>query len=91
MVRTHLQDIRAARRVRGRERFPAARKIYNSKRWASLRVKVLLRDLFCVRCRVELSSCVDHIIDIESGGDPWDMANLQGLCAECHGRKTAGV
>jgi 5-methylcytosine-specific restriction endonuclease McrA len=31
---------------------------------------------------------VDHIIGIEHGGQPYERANLQGLCKQCHGIKT---
>jgi len=32
---------------------------------------------------------VDHITRIADGGHPFDPANLQTLCEECHGNKTA--
>ena len=31
----------------------------------------------------------DHIIPLEDGGDPWDLANGQSLCHTCHSEKTA--
>lgn len=67
---------------------PARPRIYSTKRWRMLRLKVLRRDPICVECRAELSTEADHVIAIEDGGDPWKMSNLQGLCSSCHGRKT---
>jgi predicted kinase len=38
---------------------------------------------------------VDHIKPIESGGDPWQMSNLQTMCFDCHqskrGREAHGL
>ena len=31
---------------------------------------------------------VDHVIPLDKGGDPWDLANLQALCRDCHIKKT---
>ena len=64
------------------------RKVYNSKRWAMTR-KVALHTQPLCPCG-EIATDVDHIIPIEQGGDTWARANLQGLCAQCHGRKTRG-
>ena len=59
------------------------------RRWNRTRRRVFDRDGY--RCR----SCgkagrleCDHVTPIQHGGDPWDMANLQTLCAPCHIRKT---
>lgn len=46
----------------------------------------------CVMCeakgRVSVAEEVDHIIPLFKGGaDEW--CNLQGLCKECHAKKTA--
>ncbi|WP_425301263.1 HNH endonuclease [Nocardia wallacei] len=32
---------------------------------------------------------VDHIVNVGSGGDRYDWANLQSLCRICHAAKTA--
>lgn len=90
MVRSHLQEIRKARRARARARFAESKKVYNSRRWQRIRRRVLLRDVFCRRGCGELAAHVDHIVDIANGGDPYDLDNLQALCARCHGQKTAG-
>ena len=31
----------------------------------------------------------DHVIELQDGGELLDPANIQLLCAPCHGRKTA--
>jgi len=38
--------------------------------------------------RVTEAYAVDHIVGKAQGGTD-DMGNLQALCRECHGRKTA--
>lgn len=52
---------------------------------------VLARDPICKKCNRCPSTHADHIKPHK--GD-WalfcDMANLQGLCASCHSKKTAG-
>lgn len=67
---------------------PAPR-IYGTKRWRILRLKVLRLHPVCQACESELATDVDHRTPIEDGGAPWTLANLQALCARCHGRKTA--
>jgi 5-methylcytosine-specific restriction endonuclease McrA len=57
----------------------------------------------CARCNLQLSEIVDHIVPAlvaiqqarDSGKFPFDkyagyflLSNLQGLCRECHYRKT---
>jgi 5-methylcytosine-specific restriction endonuclease McrA len=36
-----------------------------------------------------IATDVHHIVDLADGGDPWSRANLEALCAPCHGRTTA--
>jgi len=31
----------------------------------------------------------DHVVELRDGGELLDKANVQILCAACHGRKTA--
>lgn len=68
-------------------------RLYDSQRWKRLRKLVLTRDPLCVECRkknrVTAACHVDHIVSISDGGNPFDLANLQALCASCHSRKTA--
>lgn len=57
-----------------------------------LRAAVLRRDPLCVRClaagRATVSTEADHIVPVHKGGSN-DLSNMQGLCADCHRRKTA--
>jgi 5-methylcytosine-specific restriction enzyme A len=73
------------------------RKIYKTAAWRRVREAVLQRDPLCTIAKkcVErfgtavASEVVDHRIPIRSGGDAWDMNNLQGACQTCHNWKTA--
>ena len=56
--------------------------------WQRLRKLILIRDPLCMACGRRPSKHVDHIRSKRSGGTD-DAANLQGLCAICHSRKTA--
>jgi 5-methylcytosine-specific restriction protein A len=51
-------------------------------------VLILARDPICRICKVEASTVADHIVPLRRGGD-WGLENGQGLCASCHGKKTA--
>jgi 5-methylcytosine-specific restriction endonuclease McrA len=55
--------------------------------WRRLRATVLREQPLCAVCRTEWATDCDHI-----NNDPTDnrRENLQGLCHECHSRKTAG-
>jgi 5-methylcytosine-specific restriction enzyme A len=55
------------------------------RRW---REEVLTRDPVCRMCCRRPSTVADHIISRRKGGAQFDLANGQGLCATCHGRKT---
>ena len=35
------------------------------------------------------ADCVDHVVALNAGGDPYDVRNLMALCNEVHGRKSA--
>jgi 5-methylcytosine-specific restriction enzyme A len=63
------------------------RHIYNSKRWRVLRRWYAFHHPHCATCGT-LATDIDHITPIANGGDPWNPAGLQALCAPCHGRKT---
>lgn len=67
-------------------------RIYDLERWDRTRRLVLREEPVCRHClaieRTSLSTDVDHIIPMSEGGDAWDRVNLQGLCRECHSRKT---
>ena len=74
-----------------------------SARWQKVRAKAIARCPMCARCNLQLSEIVDHIVPAlvaiqqarDSGKFPFDkyagyflLSNLQGLCRECHYRKT---
>ena len=67
-------------------------KIYSTKAWKTSRKAALYRDDgWCVRCKEAPAVLVDHIKEIKDGGSPYDLSNLQCLCARCHAKKTAEV
>ena len=65
-----------------------AQSIYNSNRWRKVRNLKLQQDPLCELCRPEvvIGSTVHHIKEIKDGGDPYDMDNLQTVCAACHNK-----
>jgi len=58
-------------------------------RWERVRQAVFSRDGFrCCECgRYGPLEC-DHIKPLVLGGAPWDPANLQSLCPDCHAAKS---
>ena len=59
------------------------------KLWQRLRRRVFVRDRYrCRECQRPGRLECDHLVPLESGGDPWGPANLQTLCRGCHVRKT---
>lgn len=55
-----------------------------------LRVLVLARDPICRMCNRAASTIADHIVPHKGNWTLFcDMANLQGLCENCHSLKTA--
>ena len=67
--------------------------IYYSNRWKKLRQSYAEKNPLCEHCLkhdiLEPMAVVDHIKELEDGGDPYDYDNLQSLCHSCHNRKTA--
>jgi len=55
--------------------------------WTFLRRYVAARDGKCVRCGSTGDYEIDHIIPHSKGGHPFDPANLQRLCSNCHNVK----
>lgn len=57
--------------------------------WNSIRARVLVRDKY--RCKLRLDDCliqareVDHIIP----GDDHSLTNLRAVCSKCHARKSS--
>jgi len=59
------------------------------KDWKTTREQALARDgKHCVQCGAAATE-VDHIVEIQDGGEEFDLANLRSLCHRCHARKTA--
>ena len=73
-------------RTKERTTSRAGRAIYRSKRWQVTRNTVLSEHPFCPCGRI--AEHVHHIKDIADGGLPWDLSNLQALCASCHSKIT---
>jgi 5-methylcytosine-specific restriction protein A len=78
-------------REKEQQRYNAdTRKWYYTKDWKLLRQLTLAKDPVCVQCKVAPSTLVDHVVPHR--GDRalfFSLGNLQGLCARCHGQKTA--
>lgn len=53
--------------------------------WQQRREVVLNRDRVCVICRAAPATQVDHAV----AGDDHRLANLRGVCAPCHARKSS--
>ena len=49
---------------------------------------ILSRDPICVMCKKARATQADHIMPITRGGSQWSYDNGQGLCHQCHSRKT---
>ena len=77
-----------------KQRITETNPLYASKRWRKYREAILMRR--GPRCEVcghvplfEREIHVDHIKPIADGGEIYDETNLQLLCIQCHGKKTA--
>jgi len=69
---------------------PAWEKWYSRAHWRRLRTLVLARDPVCKMCNRAASTVADHIKPHRGVWELFcDLLNLQGLCHECHSRKTA--
>ena len=70
------------------------KKLYSLKEWKQLRVTLLKENPYCVWClsvgRLRIAKVIDHITAHEGNLKLFlDFSNLQGLCKECHGIKSA--
>jgi 5-methylcytosine-specific restriction protein A len=65
------------------------RQVYNSKRWRLTRDRYLFWNPICDTsgCNM-IATDVHHRTDLDQGGDPWDLDNLQALCHQCHSIET---
>ena len=58
-------------------------------RWRKVRLLVLFEEPLCRQCD-QPSTVVDHITPHRGNpGLMWGRENMQGLCKQCHDRKTA--
>lgn len=68
-------------------------KIYNTQRWKRLSIKKRTVTPFCENCEdhgvMKVADVVDHIVELEDGGEPYEWSNLKSLCHSCHNNKTA--
>jgi 5-methylcytosine-specific restriction protein A len=53
-----------------------------------IRMLVMMQSPWCAKCKRRAWTELDHIKPLSAGGD-YSPENLQGLCAECHRKKTA--
>jgi 5-methylcytosine-specific restriction endonuclease McrA len=60
--------------------------------WKRCRKAKLMLNPFCEHCEkygiAKLAQVVDHIVEIEDGGEVYDLNNLQSLCNAHHNTKT---
>jgi len=65
---------------------------YNSRAWRRFRAGYLMENPLCHECQkmklVVPATVADHIIPIADGGERWDPANIQALCASHHNSKS---
>lgn len=85
--------VAAPRRRDDTHRPNAAARGYCDRRHRAWRAAVLTRDAWTCRqcgrvCAGHREAHADHIVPIAAGGDRYDIANGQTLCAACHARKT---
>jgi len=66
---------------------PQDAELYNSRKWRGFRLSYLKLNPVCAKC-TQSAKYLDHIKPISQGGEVWNLANLQGLCPSCNGRKT---
>ena len=75
------------------EKKPWWHKWYDRQIWRGphgLRRVVLARDPVCVICNRNASTVADHIVPHKGVWELFcDLVNLQGICDECHAKKTA--
>ena len=68
------------------------KQIYNSNQWKKLRRIYADQQPLCEHCLkfdiITPLAVVDHVVEIEDGGEPFDINSLQSLCHSCHNKKT---
>jgi 5-methylcytosine-specific restriction enzyme A len=68
-----------------------ANSFYRSKQWREAReIAIGLAHGYCAMCPCRpRTPFVDHKVELQDGGAPYDQGNLQVLCGSCHTLKTA--
>ena len=54
-----------------------------------MRRTILKEHPWCQQCGVNMATDIHHVVALADGGDPYDKAQLQGLCKRCHSAVTA--
>jgi len=90
---TYRQKVRALEEAKGiRPRKSASARGYGH-RWRTFRAWFLRQpnNIMCAICKTEVATEVDHIKRVSGPDDPlfYKEGNHQGLCHECHSKKTA--
>jgi 5-methylcytosine-specific restriction enzyme A len=63
----------------------------STRRWRTIRLRVLRRDPVCMICGRAPSVEVDHILPVSRGGELYRLENLQGTCLWCNRSKGSNV
>ena len=64
--------------------------VYKSRAWTDLRARVLREEPVCaVEGCQERATSVDHIVSLGNGGNPYDRANLRGMCYPHHSKRSS--
>ena len=75
------------------ERDPQVKRLYNSRRWQSMRVSQLAQEPWCAEClshgEYVPANEVDHVNPHRGDSNLFFGGRLQSLCKVCHSRKTA--
>lgn len=68
-------------------------KLYSTTKWRKYRKSYIMRQggvcEMCGATPLDQHLHLDHITPLVDGGEPYNSDNLQLLCIQCHGRKTA--
>ncbi len=65
--------------------------IYRTQAWRAVRKRALIRDGY--ECKIRLPGCMgrataaDHVVELEDGGPPYALENLQAACRSCNTSK----
>lgn len=89
------------KQVKRKSHFPKPPKVWSKTKtgfnyqnhiWRKVSKRFRIDNPLCAKCQenglTRPSEVVDHIKPINQGGDPWNPANFQALCVECHNKKS---